>query len=70
MDAEFMRELIVLAGVCCLFVIGVPLMVRGHEAEPLEGGAGVASEGGADPVIAPRLNRKRKARARDAAERG
>ncbi|MCO4761790.1 MAG: hypothetical protein KC502_09815 [Myxococcales bacterium] len=80
MDDIFLRELIIFLGVCAIFIGSVPMLLRGHEAGPIEaaveaatsGGGAVAAEGGtadAGGAVQVRASKKRKARARDAAKR-
>lgn len=75
MDTDFVRELIVLAVVVGLYVIGSAMLLRGHTADlsAVNGTPGHrrAPEGGGSTTTAePRLNRRRKARLREAIERG
>jgi hypothetical protein len=71
MDADFVREIVVLAVFIGLYVVGSALLLRGHTTDLSavhdNGSARRAAAGGADPQ---RLNRRRKAIAREQAERG
>lgn len=74
MDADFIRELGVLGVFVLLYMVGSTLLIRGHKADlsavqnPSNATrrAATSATGGA-PV---RLNRRRKARLREAIERG
>lgn len=72
MDADFLRELVVLAVFVGLYVFGSAFLLRGHTTDlsvvhggtsPRRSAAGGATGG------QPRLNRRRKAIAREQAER-
>ena len=66
MDSDFVRELIVLAVVVGLYVIGSAMLLRGHTADlsAVNGTPGHrrAAAGGSTTAAEPRLNRRRKAR--------
>lgn len=73
MDPDFLRELVVLLVFIGLYLIGSAVLLKGHKADlsavhPITGGTNRASveEGEAVPT---RLNRRRKAIAREEAER-
>lgn len=74
MDTDFVRELIVLAVVVGLYVIGSAMLLRGHTTDlsAVNGTPGHrrAAAGGGTAAAEPRLNRRRKARLREAIERG
>lgn len=75
MDTDFLREMIVLGVVVALYGVGSVMLLRGHHVDlsAVNGGgqtrraAASTGEGGAGE---PRLNRRRKARLREAMERG
>ncbi len=67
MELEFSRELIILAAVVVVFVIGVPLLVRGHKSVSLEESIEAAAVAGVSTDGAERRqSRRQKARIRDA----
>lgn len=74
MDTDFVRELIVLAVVVALYMFGSAMLLRGHTTDlsAVNGTPGNrrAAAGGGTTTAEPRLNRRRKARLRDAIERG
>jgi hypothetical protein len=83
MDSDFLRELVVLLVFMGLYLVGSAILLRGHHADlsavqqgtrrGTEGNAGESKRGGrtggGTPGEAPvRLNRRRKAMAREQAE--
>lgn len=70
MDPDFVREIVVLLGFIALYLVGSMLMVRGHKTDlsAVTHGGGPSGGGGGD-LGSPRLNRRRKALAREAADR-
>ncbi len=81
MDSIFLNELIIFLGVCALFIGTVPMLLKGHIAEPIEvasasavasgdeGQVPVAAAAGHDGDVQVRVSRKRRAQARDGAKR-
>ncbi len=75
MDSDFLRELIVLGAVIALYGVGGTLLMRGHHVDlsAVNGGGSTrrAAAGSSSAAAGePRLNRRRKARLREAMERG
>lgn len=75
MDPDFVREIIVLLGFLALYLVGSMFMLKGHKTDLSAVandtfGAGGGGTGGEGPGASPRLNRRRKAIARENAERG
>lgn len=68
MDPDFLREIIVLVGFLALYLVGSMLMLRGHKTD-LSAVSAVPHGGGEGTLVAARLNRRRKAQARDASDR-
>lgn len=70
MDPDFMRELIVLLSFVALYIGVAILLLRGHHTD-LSSVSAHASGPSGEPgkTLAPRLNRRRKAIARDAAQK-
>ena len=71
MDPDFIRELVVLAAFVLLYVVGSAMLLRGHKADL----SAVAATGTRRAMTRSgdgeqRLNRRRKAQARDAAAEG
>jgi hypothetical protein len=75
MDSDFLRELIVLGVVVLLYGVGGVMLMRGHHVDlsAINGGGSTrraAAGSGSSVAGEPRLNRRRKARLREAMERG
>jgi hypothetical protein len=72
MDTEFVRELIILAVTCGIFVIGGALLVRSHRARSLEEAAAAvqAASGQSAGAGSVRLSKRQKARLRDREKAG
>lgn len=75
MDADFLREIGVLGVFVLLYMVGSTLLIRGHKADlssvQHQGNTRrAAATGAASSGAQVRLNRRRKARLRDAMERG
>lgn len=75
MDEFFLRELLIFFGVTAIFLGSVPILIRGHHADPIEStldGSGVAAIDETEASEAPRggvkVSRKRRARAREGAQ--
>ena len=66
MDDIFLRELVIFLIVLAVFVGAVPVMIKGHHAEPVEQANDVANAGAATGTAARGMSKRRKARARDA----
>ena len=70
MELEFSRELIIVIVTALVFVIGIPLMMRGHKAESLEDSIQAAAATSlAGESRERRQTRRQRARSRDAALR-
>ena len=65
MDQDFMRELMVLGGFLGLYLVLSAALLRGHTTDL----SAVANVPGAAAGAAVKLNKRRQARAREAAER-
>ncbi|GEM_PF-2788808 len=67
MDDIFMRELAIFAAVLVVFVGTIPMMIRGHHAEPVEAAHEAASRTAEGDVSSARgKSKRRRARERDA----
>lgn len=69
MDPDFVREFGVMAAFIGLYMVGSILLLRGHKTD-LSAVNGGPTAGNAGPGVPQRLNRRRKAIARDAAQKG
>ena len=68
MDPDFVREFSVMAGFVGLYIVGSIFLLKGHKTDLSAVGAHGASARGEDGVPTPqRLNRRRKAIAREQA---
>lgn len=76
MEDVFVRELVIFAGVCALFIGSVPMLLKGYKtqsidaltsAEPVGAAAMTVSQGDAEASggAQVRVSKKRRARARD-----
>lgn len=71
MDDIFLRELVIFLAVLALFVGTVPMMIRGHHAQPVEDAAeAAAAKGGGSGTASRGMSKRRKARLRDSDKRG
>jgi hypothetical protein len=69
MDPDFLREIIVLLGMLALYVVGSMMMLKGHKTDLSAVTNDTHGGGGEGPGLSPRLNRRRKAIARENAQR-
>ena len=71
MDPDFLRELIVLLSFIGLYIGVAVVLLRGHHVDlsSVSAHAVPVAGGGDGKTLAPRLNRRRKAIARDAARK-